>query len=410
MNPREKRLMFGLIGVVGIGVLGLGVHFWFYKPYKANRDRIILLRLEALERQKKKKEFTDGQAQLALARLRSLPANKSEASSEYLNFLGPLLNNSGLIVDEVRPGNVVDVKPVTPIQNVKTTGHQIQTFQVRAKGTMSQVVQVMEQMKRATYEHRIKQLSIDRADSAKVRDPRLVINMTIETLLVAKTESKPGMPPGIDLRFVLFESMMAKESAPTGLGQAVAAILLQQMQPAVSDRSYMSIAQRNIFMGSEPIIKTVDPPTKVDTPEFVPQQKYPGDMPKFIRLTLIESNKEEAYYLNLFYRKDEFKLSTDKTFLIASEDRPSYEFMLGKVLAIGERDVYFQKKDKIYIWHVGDTLDQATKRPLTDETLIELLYDEPFAEAEVAREKDKGKGGMPGAKGKGGKGPFGKMR
>ena len=95
-----------------------------------------------------------------------------------------------------------------------------------------------------------------------------------------------------------------------------------------------------------------------------PPTPSPGNIPAFIRLVQIESKKDEAFYLNLFYRKEEKKISSRvgsgyNTFPVASDDL-KYTFFLVKVLRIDDRDVFIQVKDKVYQWHVGDTLEHAT--------------------------------------------------
>ena len=123
----------------------------------------------------------------------------------------------------------------------------------------------------------------------------------------------------------------------------------------------------------------------------------------------IETIKGEAHYLNLFYRKDERKISQKEnsgynTFLIASDDL-SYKFFLGKVLKVERRDVFFQVKDKVYRWHLGDTLDSAYGDDGTHFLTRDILdvYDvEPdFAWGRKELEKEKAK--EPGKKTKGGR-------
>lgn len=394
MNAREKTLLTVLAAVVGLGVVSIGGWMWFVVPLKDYNARIRTMTAENKVKKAEIDQFMAEKKKLVLAKLKSLPANQNEASTEYINYLHPLFIESGLNPEEITPSNPVDVKPVSNIAGVKRVGHQVMTFQVRARGTLAQMVAAMERMRRTPYEHRIKNLTIDRADNAP-KDPnaKLIINMLIETLLVAKTESKPGVPPGIDVKYVLFDSLAARMDGPIGLGQAVATIMSMQSAPPENERRYADIAKRNIFVGA--ILQP--PPQEVKAPvePLPPPPPSPGPIPAFIRLTQIEPKEGEAHYLNLFYKKDERKISAKEnsgynTFLIAADDL-SYTFFLGKVLRVDSRDVFFQVKDKVYQWHVGDTLETATRAALSLDYMdaIDLEPDYEWGKKELEKEKGK---------------------
>lgn len=395
MNARERTLVVALLGVVGLGVFAIGAWVWFVVPLREYNARISSMQAENAEKQAEINLFRMERKKLVMARMKSLPASQNEASTEYISYLHPLLSESGLTPEEIRPSNPVDVKPVSNIPNVKKVGHQVMTFQVRARGTLSQLVSAMEEMRRTPYEHRIKNLTIDRADNA-AKDPnaRLIINMLIETLLVAKTESKPGIPPGVDMKLVFVDSLTAQQSGPAGMGQMLATVMLQRSVLPEGERNYADIAKRNIFVGElpkpAPIAKGPTPP-----PPPPPPPKSPGPIPAAIRLTQIDVSTEQAHYLNAFYRKDERMISADKslghdTFLVDSDDG-NYVFFLAKVLRVDNRAVFIQIKNKVHQWNIGDTLDAATSVALSDVYMqaIDLEPDFEWGKKELEKESNK---------------------
>ncbi len=395
MNARERTLLVALLGVVGLGVFAIAAWVWFLVPLREYNARIRSMQEENAVKQAEMKQFQIERKKLVLARMKSLPANQNEAASEYISFLQPLLIDSGLSPEEIRPSNPVEVKPVSNIPGVKKVGHQMMTFQVRARGTLSQLISAMEEMRHTPYEHRIKNLTIDRADNvAKDPNARLIINMLIETLLVAKTDSKPGIPPGVDMKMVFVDSLTAHHSGPAGLGQALATVLMKHSVLPEGERNYADIAKRNIFVGElpkpAPIVKGPTP-----EPKPPPPPKAPGPIPAFIRLTQIDVSTEKAHYLNLFYRKDERMISADKklghdTFLVDSDDG-NYVFFLAKVLRVDNRAVFIQIKDKVHQWNIGDTLDVAVNVALSDVYMqaIDLEPDFDWGKKELEKEKSK---------------------
>lgn len=397
MNAREKRLLGLLAGILGIGVFAIGVWVWFVVPLRDYNMRILSMREENDAKQVEIRQFLADKKRVVLAKLKSLPANQNEASAEYINFLHETFVESGVTPEEITPSAAVEIKPVSNIPNVKKLGHQMMSFQVRARGTVSQLVTAMERVRNTPYEHRVKTVTIDRADNAP-KDPnaRLIINMTIETLLVAKTESKHGLPPGVDYRLLLADSLAARQGGPMGLGQALSTAVVKQLVPPSGDRDYADIARRNIFVGAIP--KAPPPPKKPPIvkaePPPPPPPQPPGPIPAFIRLVFVEANQEEAYYLNLFYEKDERKISAKpgayNTFVVEAKDQ-SYTFFLAKVLRVDSRAVFIQIKDKVHQWNVGDTLEFATSVALPNSYMqdIDLEPDVEWGKKELEKEKNK---------------------
>lgn len=408
MNPREKKLLIALVSVVGLGIVAYGTWSWFVQPLQNYNRQIMAMRGDNDLKQIEVDSFTRDRRKLAIARLKSLPTTPNEASTEYVNYLYSVLPRAGLSVEEVTPSlNAAEVKPVTSIPGIKKTGHQTMTFQVKSRGTMKALATALNAMQQTPYEHRIKSMNIDRADNKSEEDAKLIINMMIETLLVAKAETRPGVPPGVDMRGALFDCLSSHYNLPTvGLGQMAATMFLDQTKPKESERRYAELSKRNVFVGETiKIVFEKKKEVETTTPVFVPQP--PPLFLRYIKLVGTETSKGEAQYLNLYYTKDEQRLSQKEnsgynTFRVGEKDG-GYTFFYGKVLKVDSRDVFFQVKDKVFRWHLGDTLEKAYdegKGYLTLDFLDELDVEPDYvwAKKEIEKEKGQDKKGVPGKK------------
>ncbi len=179
MNPREKRLLIALVLVVGIGGIGLGAYAWFVKPLlaynkaiqTASDDRDMeLLKWNTFEFEKKKLEW---------ARLKSLPLNPGDASSEYENYLERMIAQTSLKVLGIAPSQAVKVKPTGTVPNVKEVGHFLMSFTLSARGELADVVKFMELLQATPYEHRIKAMNLDRADMSTAKNASKTLTVTI---------------------------------------------------------------------------------------------------------------------------------------------------------------------------------------------------------------------------------------
>src|SRR5262249_55494705 len=148
----------------------------------------------------------------------------------------------------------VKPSPATP-PAIKDVGHMVMTFTVTARGEYGQVIKLMELLHDTPYEHRIRNLNIDRVDTGfgKNGNNGLVINMVIETLLVAHNVNMPGHPPGVDQRCMIYDHIANRWGfAPTGWGLIGTMAVIKQASPTPEDRDYDDLARKNIFVGWVP--------------------------------------------------------------------------------------------------------------------------------------------------------------
>jgi hypothetical protein len=165
--------------------------------------------------------------------------------------------------------------------------------------------------------------------------------MIVETLLVADTKNKPGVPLDSDL--------------------------FKPTSTSTSERVYAKMVERNIFSGGR--LQKKEPRQEIEPPdEYVPQ---------YVRLSTTVPSQQTAYLRNLLYSKREEKLiakprSGYEEFRVAADNQ--YIYMQAKVLYVDARDVYFQVKHTkdVYVLHLGQSLAEAMfSKAQIDEALRE---------------------------------------
>jgi len=403
MNPRERNLSIILGTVLGGGALMLGVYFWFWTPLSQHKMAIAALNDDLQKKQDEITAFQKDRRKLVLARAKSLPPNAAEATTEYQLYLQHVMTMSGLTVEDISPSQASKMKFQPSVPGIKEVGHQMMTYTVRARGTLGQMVAAMEQMQSTPYEHRIRNLTVDRAEMRDntVANPKLNINMVIETLLVAKSDSKTGLPPGFEAKGVILDTLASQFGSPNGLFMLGSFVTVKASMPVPDSRSYYRIAEKNIFGGPQATIKVTKPPvvvtpptTKVETVDPISVLVGP-DAPKYTFLTHTDPEQQTAYWRNRVSRSREQKLiakpnSGYETFTL-KDDQSDFVFLNAKVIRVDLRIVYFQKGKTMYAWHIGTSLEEALQNDLDldQRDLLDLQIDQVYAKESTADPKDK---------------------
>lgn len=374
MNPRERVLLFVLLGILGVGGVAVAAYVWFVKPLRDYNARIAEAEEERDQKELQIKIVLAEKQRLEEARRLSLPANPDKALTEYAKYLRPLLRESGLADIEVQAPPPVDPAKIPPLHS-KKAGHVSLPYLVRAKGTLASLVAALERLQRTPVMHRVKMLNIDRADaSAKEPTGKLNIQMTVEALLVhgAKPDQQTALKPD------------------TSLG----------LPTPKAPRQYAAIMDKNVFVGALP-----PPPPVAQKKETPPGPDDDLDVRAYVRLVSTNPTAQEAHLRNLAFKTRELRIKSTPmsgydTFRITNEEG-TYTILKGKVLRIDQRDVYFLVGEDVYGLHIGQSLADAMRRPLSDEELTNLdlmdLY-LTYAEKSEEPEKSKNKGGKSGKK------------
>lgn len=391
MTQRDQKIVLSLVLVlVGLGFAFVLLQTWFLGPLADYNRQITSLEDEIDGKDRQRQSILFGRKLFEEKKKISLPASRVKASAEYDRYLVTLLQQSGLTdigVQGPPPAELKAKQPVIPVAPgaAKKPGHTVLTYQVRAKGNMANVATALESLQRTPVMHRVKGLTIGRQDtSAKdANNNKLVMQMTVEAMIVAgvKAEQEPSLKPN------------TKVELPT----------------STSPRRYADIAYKNIFTGPIPL-----PPAPVTAPveELTAEEEL---IPEHVRLVSTEPTAQEAWLRTLIFQVPEIRIRSKAgsgydTFRIMNEDR-SKVLVRAVVLRIDQRDVYFQVSEDVLKKHIGDvfrlhigqTIADAMRRPLSDAELddlelTDLVHDFSSAKGDAGKKEAAKKGSRPAMK------------
>lgn len=406
MTVRERNLLIVFLVLGGVFGAALVFHSWFYAPLQEYSQTIAQLELDVMEKKNQVLEVQVEKKRQEKYRVRSLPASPDQASALYAKWLYPALQKAGLREITLQPPAVASLKPLPAAQQGKKHGHMVLAYTVRARSDLGSVVKALRAIKEAPILHRVRSLSV-----APTEQGRVNVQMTLEAMIVHKASStQPFLSdPGDDLRLIALETAAGLRRAPLGWALAplrVAQLAIKaQVKGEQLARNYEAIVGKNVFVGA---IEDIVVPYDV------------LDMREFVHLTHLDPTNKEAFLRNRLTGPGEIRLraiprSGYDTFRIMDEDLERVQ-LHGKVLRVDQRDLYFQVSDFVYAFHIGQTLKDAMRWPLSLEQMDSLeltaLFDESFAEATAApaskgpaRKGTPSKGG--GNQQKGGKKGFG---
>lgn len=382
MTTRERNLVTILGTIFGLGGVLFLANQLFLRPLLEANKAIARLEDENQAKFDQVQKILRERPLLERSRLLSLPADPTQATTEYSAYLKPLLTKAGLSVDDFQLPQV-DNRPTPP--GAKKVNLQPLVFSLRATGTIGALSKALDALQKSPALHRIRNLNVERPESVgtgakeKEDDPKLNILMGVEALIVRATE-KPGQKPqgvqGADPRFLILDTLAGLRGAPGRINLAswtswlAVPGSLQAATGGAPARTYADLARKNIFVGALPT-----PQVKI-TKEVAPPSPDEGiDVRKYVRLvTITHGDRETQKFRNqeaflryfLFPRQDERLCPSAgfDTFRIMNEDR-SKEIVKGKVVKIDQREVYFSANGKIYAIHLGQTLADAMARPLS---------------------------------------------
>jgi hypothetical protein len=362
MNPRERMLAMGVLLVV---VLAGGLflfHRLFLVPLDERDQNIARLEQEVQTKRDHIQEVIAQFPKLERARQLSLPANADLAKREYARYLNELMRDSGFSQGtfSITPPRDVDSKTAPTVGN-KGPVYKKLTFGVQAHSTLGNLVTMLQKFYETSLLQEIKKITISRPLTAagpqqQQQQNDLDINLTIEALIVTGAEDRPYLKPGVDRRLLLIDTVTAMRGGPAGLalvpwvpgptGRFGPQVL------ARSEGQYAAIAEKNVFLGSV-------------------QERRPEDVlvSQFVHLTDITQNarRSEAWLYNRL-TESRTRLRAEKGFdSFRIVDEKGETVVRGTVVRIERRDLVFKVNDNYYSIHVGQTLEEAMKAPLTSE-------------------------------------------
>ena len=130
------------------------------------------------------------------------------------------------------------------------------TYNVRAKASLGNLVQMLEHFQRAPLLHRIKSLTIARVENTvaarKKRDDVVTVQMTVEAL---RRQWRGTRRLGFDPRLLALDTLMVLAHRPGGIALApsilnpTGPLWPRQLTRSATPRKYADIAKKNIFLG-----------------------------------------------------------------------------------------------------------------------------------------------------------------
>ena len=361
MTQRERTLAVAILTVVILGGGAfVGYHF-FFLPFRQKENTLLSLRKDVDSKRLRLAEIERDRPKLEMWRQLSLPPDVNRAH-EYVSLLNDLLLKSGFTSDAITR---IDTRPADTRSSPTLPGRKepiytILNFNVVARGSLSNLVALLENFYRTGLLHRIKTISVQRplTTTTGQRPNQLDISLTIEGLIVQGGEERPQLLPSIDRRLLAIEAAVGRFGAPSGLSYVLTAAGPAGPQGpralAEPHRQYASIADKDIFYGPLP-----PPPTQIVKKKE--ESATPIDVAQFVFLTDITQvdAKVEAHLYDR-YNNSRTKLRTGTgadSFRI--RDAQGATIVQGKVVRIDDRDVIFQVGTKVYTIHVGQSLKEA---------------------------------------------------
>src|SRR5437016_3040900 len=254
MTKRERVLALGLGTAVVLGGMAFVFYRAFWSPLQELDANIVTLQQDVETKEDRVRKIEEAKGRLERWRQLSLPSEIDFSRREYEIYLSDLLRQSGFT-----PGFTIMPKSAERSSQVIATKGPIYwrlPYTVQARGSLANLVEMLEQFYRTSLLHQVKRLSISRPSTlgTQPQPTELDIHMTVEALIVAGAENRPWLLPGVARRLLVLEPVAALQQAPSGMGLVVwAAGPTGPLGPRVlaqPPRQYAAIAKRNIFLGS----------------------------------------------------------------------------------------------------------------------------------------------------------------
>jgi hypothetical protein len=384
MTQRERRLAIILSAVIVAGGIFL-VYQLVLRPLGEYGTTIATLESQVEDENKQLQKIQQDKRQLERWRLMSLPIDPAHptdvglARGEYQRYLKELMYKFG----ELTLTPVEGSRSTSTLPNKKPVYTPVD-FNIRAKTTLPNLVQMLEEFQRTPLLHKIKSLTIDRPENVAAarrrREDLVAVEMTIEALVVSGAERRPTNLLGVDHRLLALDALTVLEHGPAGIALVpsvlsptgpLGARLLERHQQAVTAResssqpyeevalrNYRDIAKKNIFQGMPMIEK--------EEPAFTGEEIEVTRFTYLTDITMNDFRSEAFYYIRTSKRKTRLRVSPGFNSFQIRDDQDDQVVVSGKVVKIESRDIYFQVGNNYYDIHIGQNFAEAMRRRLPE--------------------------------------------
>jgi hypothetical protein len=396
MTQRERRLALILGVFLAAGGLLL---FWqlILRPLEEYDLTIAGLDRDVSTVRQQVSDTLDDKKKLERWQLMSLPVTPGHPSEvtlardEYLKYVHKLLHDSKFADVTLTP---MDTSRVIATQPGKKPVFIPVNFNVRARASLTSLVQMLQEFQRTPLLHKIKTLKIDRPEGTsaarKKREDVVTVEMTIEALVVTGADRRPTNLLGVDHRLVAVDALTVLEHGPAAValvpavlsptgplgkrlmelwtlaeakkgrsGQKAKAMPEDDDYEEAVHRSYADIAKKNIFQG---------PPT-VERMDVPPSTGEEIDVTKFTYLTDItfaDWGGEAYIYFRASHRKMRLRVSPGYRSFAIKDDFDDQFAVKGEVMKIESRDLYFKVGNELYRMHIGQNFAEALRQRVPD--------------------------------------------
>jgi len=193
----------------------------------------------------------------------------SRTQDRYTAYLRDLLRKSGFETNQVKK-NAPDNKAAPALPGGTLPAYTSLSFHVEGKAKLPNLVNLLLELQRTPLLHRLKTINL-RREGDPAKDPKkaemIVVNLTIEALLLNSPSRRPTSLVGIDHRLAVLDAVSVLRRAPAGIALIPWAIgptgprAQKMLAESSQSRNLADIAKRNIFLGGKPEkIVYIDPP------------------------------------------------------------------------------------------------------------------------------------------------------
>ncbi len=188
-NPRE-RLFAIIVGCVAVVLVGYFVYSWIAGQFRNRATEIATLQKDIKDRERTANKGRAAARKIAQYEERSLPANPEIAATHYQTWLITEMELAGLDAPKMS---------LASQQGGDKDAFIKQAYQIDAKGTLPQVVELLHSFYRMDWLHRITSLTLSPIKDSKWLD----IKMTVETLSLRKASNVDKLVPRPSNRLTL---------------------------------------------------------------------------------------------------------------------------------------------------------------------------------------------------------------
>ncbi len=298
MNPREQKLALLLVGLMTLTLAGAGGYAFVLRPIERARNAEAVLTGEIADLEQQVEGRRKEAKRMAVARARSLPADKTLAEREYAIAMRRLMDAAGVSKDSQVTAKTVDnsSRAVPELSKGKPIYTRVAYELVFKKADMWAIKDFLEGYYRLGLLQQITGVVIKKDDDAAGKNAGrrndLTVTLVTEAILIDKADTRKTLWP-VPSAF----AALGGGAAYKGMGlspEAARAVRPQLLVPVLSprNRDYSLLVKRDPFSG--PIADISPRPLKVASLRDVKIKS--GEKPSPVRVSITGDTANTAKF------------------------------------------------------------------------------------------------------------------